>query len=179
MTHDECIPLSKFVGMTYEQLHKKDRCDGFYDWFCADKALPGKARRLSAVVRAIVKTKTKLFDPEKTYVFFKNNCPCTGGLYDDLRICDIESGNVLYNVCPRNTWYGNRPTVAFESKEGPDRWEFPLVFDSMKDVRAWFRDPSKFEAKAEDVKVETGHSRGWGYRYKTVNMHVCRPKEAK
>ena len=35
------------------------------------------------------------------YVFFKNNCPVNGPLYDDFRICDVESGNVIYTVIPK------------------------------------------------------------------------------
>ena len=71
-----------------------------------------------------MKTDTSLFDPERTYVFFKNNCPCSGGLYDDLRICDIKTGKVLFNVCPKNPWYGYRPCVAFDAEDA-DRWENP------------------------------------------------------
>ena len=41
-------------------------------------------------------------DLDSTYVFFKNNCPFDGPLYDDFRICDIESGNVLYTVTPKS-----------------------------------------------------------------------------
>ena len=125
------IPLSELVNMTYEEIHKKDPFDLFYDWFAKDSSLPGKARRLLASTRAIVKTGTKAFDPKKTYVFFKNNCPCCGPLYDDLRICDIESGDVLFNVCPSKKavyWHGN--------------WDGE-VFESMKELRDWFR---RFEA---------------------------------
>ena len=139
---DKEIPLSKLVKMTQDEIAKADSCQLFYDWFCSDKALPGKSKRLMSSVRAIVKTGTKMFDPDKTYVFFKNNCPCVGGLYDDLRICDIESGDVLFNVCPRNPWCGNKPTVYFEGN-----WNCGLTFASMKDVRAWFKDRSQFETR--------------------------------
>lgn len=126
------IPLSQLVNMTYEEIHKKDPYDLFYDWFTKDSSLPGKAKRLLASVRAIVKTGTKAFDPGKTYVFFKNNCPCCGGLYDDLRICDVESGAVLFNVCPSKKavyWEGN----GWNGDE----------FGSMKELKDWFKN---FEA---------------------------------
>lgn len=126
------IPLSQLVNMTYEEIHKKDPYDLFYDWFTKDSSLPGKAKRLLASVRAIVKTGTKAFDPRKTYVFFKNNCPCCGGLYDDLRICDVESGDVLFNVCPSKKaiyWNGN----GWGGTE----------FGSMKELKDWFKN---FEA---------------------------------
>ena len=72
---------------------------GWYDWFCDDKSLANKTSRLGIKVKQIAAS--PLFDNEKVYVFFKNNCPCFGGLYDDFRICDIESGDVLYTVIPR------------------------------------------------------------------------------
>ena len=137
--------------MSQQELDAASSCYFFWDWFCKDASLPGKSKRLMASVRAIVKTGTKLFDPDKTYVFFKNNCPFEGGLYDDLRICDIESGDVLFNVCPRDPHSGYRPRVAFESDDGTDRWGDPLVFETMKDLRAWFKDPSKFETTKTDI----------------------------
>ena len=39
-------------------------------------------------------------DPEKHYVFFKNNCPMVGPTYDDFRICDLETGDVVFTVIP-------------------------------------------------------------------------------
>jgi hypothetical protein len=170
---DKEIPLSKLVKMTQDEIAKADRCQLFYDWFCKDTSLPGKSKRLMSTVRAIVKTGTKLFDPNKTYVFFKNNCPCSGGLYDDLRICDIESGDVLFNVCPSDPWCGYQPRVAFESDDGVDRWANPLVFETMKDLRAWFKDPSRFET----VKVKMRAPGRWADD-RTVD--VCKVKaEAK
>lgn len=166
---DKEIPLSKLVKMSYDEIHKLDSCDLFYDWFAKDSSLPGKSKRLMASVRAIVKTGTKLFDPDKTYVFFKNNCPCSGGLYDDLRICDIESGDVLFNVCPSDPWCGNRPRVAFDSDDGKDRWSDPLVFDSMKDLKAWFKDPTRFETAKTDVY-------GAGRWPRRVSVSLCKVK---
>lgn len=74
--------------------------DLWYDWFCRDSALYNKGVNLITKLARIVKVNNGKFDPEKTYVFFKNNCPCVGRLYDDFRICDIESGDVIYTVIP-------------------------------------------------------------------------------
>lgn len=74
--------------------------DLWYDWFCRDSSLMSKGRSLLTKLARIVKVNNGKFNPEKTYVFFKNNCPCVGKLYDDFRICDIESGDVIYTVIP-------------------------------------------------------------------------------
>ena len=72
-------------------------CNNFFDWFCKDTSLRNKAIRLYRNVRTFVKN-TPSLDLDKHYVFFKNNCLLGGSLYDDFRICDIESGDVIYNV---------------------------------------------------------------------------------
>jgi hypothetical protein len=74
-------------------------CFNFYDWFCKDKSLKNKATRLFMLVKRWVKNRNT--DTDKVYVFFKNNCPMNGPLYDDFRICDIETGDVVWTVIPK------------------------------------------------------------------------------
>ena len=75
-----------------------NNCYYFYDWFCKDKALAGKAKSLMAKAK---KFAIKMnVDLDKHYVWFKNNCPMNGPLYDDFRIANIETGDVVYNVSP-------------------------------------------------------------------------------
>ena len=69
---------------------------GWYDWFCKDTSLRNKTKRLGNIVKKI-KDGGKV-NLDTTYVFFKNNCPCVGRLYDDFRICDIKTGNVIYTI---------------------------------------------------------------------------------
>ena len=83
-----------------------DDCFYFYDWFCKDKSLERKARSLMTKVKKFVKAAK--IDVDKTYVFFKNNCPFYGKLYDDFRICDHETGDVIYTVAPSLGYDGKK-----------------------------------------------------------------------
>lgn len=73
-------------------------CFNFYDWFCKDSSLENKARALYPKVKTFLKHNPQI-DPTQVYVFFKNNCPMRGPLYDDFRICTPEQ--VLFTVIPK------------------------------------------------------------------------------
>ena len=93
---------------TREQLEKflkgkKFESHNFYDWFCRDSALEKKSENLFKKLNSI--SKSSKFDLDKTYSFFKNNCPIKGATYDDFRICDLESGNTIYTVSYRKGIY--------------------------------------------------------------------------
>lgn len=86
------------VGINAEQkLH-----DLWYDWFCPDSQLT--RRGISLLKRLYVISKSKRFNPETCYVFFKNNCPVSGPTYDDFRIVDDESRDVFYTVNSDAVW---------------------------------------------------------------------------
>lgn len=81
------------------------RCYNFYDWFCQDSSLEKKAEKLFKATKRFCQKFN--IDTDKYYVFFKNNCPMSGPLYDDFRICDIETDDVIYNVTPKSGHTGN------------------------------------------------------------------------
>jgi hypothetical protein len=73
--------------------------DIWYDWFCTDKQLPKRAKRLAQILAYFV-AREKMDDAylANKYVFFKNNAPCVGKLYDQLSICEKGTGKVLYCI---------------------------------------------------------------------------------
>ena len=88
-------------------LTEEDIEDLWYDWFCKDAALVNKGKGLLARLAKLNKVNNNKFNPDRTYVFFKNNCPCRGRLYDDFRICDIETGDVIWTVVPKSGFNAN------------------------------------------------------------------------
>lgn len=132
--------------------------DMWYDWFCKETSLVNKGRKLLTRLKAI--SPSPRFDATKTYVFFKNNCPLHGKLYDDFRICDIKSGDVVYCVTPAEgyevtsgqaTVWGNTPGTKHEFRE--------LVRGTWKDVKLFF------QTTDENVLKEL---REWAARLETM-----------
>jgi len=71
---------------------------GWFDWFCEDEELKSKLDGLFPKVKQLAASSK--IDTDTMYVFFKNNCPVNGELYDDFRFCEIETGDVVYTVVP-------------------------------------------------------------------------------
>jgi hypothetical protein len=106
---------------------------GWYDWFCRDSSLKNKTKNLGNKIDQI--KESKRFNPEKCYVFFKNNCPANGSLYDSFSICDLESGDVLFWVTPRNGHDIHRGKAqVFSSND----FENPAAEGSWLDIKKWF-----------------------------------------
>lgn len=107
---------------------------GWYDWFCADKALAGKTRKLYKKLIKILESPK--FDCDKTYMFMKNNCPASAEkhLYDDFRICDIETRKVIYCVTPKSSFSGKAEIFDADKNE-------TVLVGSWQEVVAWFLEP--------------------------------------
>jgi hypothetical protein len=107
---------------------------GWYDWFCRDASLKGKLDRLFPKVKLIAGSKK--IDQDRNYVFFKNNCPCFGSLYDDFRFCDMKTGDVIYTIVPASGHERTKGRAELWGRE--NGFEKPLVEGTWRDVRAYF-----------------------------------------
>lgn len=107
---------------------------GWYDWFCSDKALAGKTKKLASKVKRIAKSAK--VDLDNMYVFFKNNCPMNGSLYDDFRFCDLKTGNVIFTITPKSGHKCQNGAAEVWGKEND--FEKPLVQGTWKDVLNFF-----------------------------------------
>lgn len=91
--------LKNFDAGMYDSTATSVQCDaGWYDWFCKDTSLVNKTKSLTKKLKQIVRSPK--INQDTMYVWFKNNCPVNGRLYDDFRIADLATDNTLFCVVP-------------------------------------------------------------------------------
>ena len=118
---------------------------GWYDWFCKDSSLANKTKTLGAKLKTLLPSPK--IDQKSTYVFFKNNCPMNGTLYDDFRICDIKTGDVIWTITPR---VGHKSADGAAEVWGKENsFDGPIVHGTWKDVVAFFKGGAEKPAAAE------------------------------
>ena len=110
---------------------------GWYDWFCKDSSLVNKTKRMGNIIKKVKDGgKVNMAD---WYIWFKNNCPLNGPLYDDFRFADIETGEVQFTIQIDCCW-NLRKYVVWGRKEpgAPFNSEKPLFeSDSAKELVEW------------------------------------------
>lgn len=130
---------SSIQEVVNSELTDKEILNLWYDYFCKASSLVNKGRALIRKLKKIYKLNElsgrKYFDPNKTYVFFKNNCPFCGNLYDDFRICDLETREVIFTI----------QVNRYDQKHSAELWGLPNNFEgailegSIKDVYNYFK----------------------------------------
>lgn len=107
---------------------------GWYDWFCRDTSLKAKTANLGK--KAIQLMQSPKIDSETMYVWFKNNCPMIGRLYDDFRIADLETGDVIYTIIPSSGFAATSGRAEVYGRE--NAFKSPLAVGSWKDIKNFF-----------------------------------------
>ena len=72
-------------------LYNEDNFYGFYDWFANQSTLKRRMQLMMPKIKFLVKE--GLVNGDTNYVWFKNNCPMSGGTYDDARISLLDDTN--------------------------------------------------------------------------------------
>lgn len=106
----------KFRAGTFNAQDRYTQCAaGGYDWFCRDEALAGRLKKIARVVMGV----TDPFILDNYYVWFKNNCPLSGPLYDDVRFEPL-SGNRegKYFVVSLDSPHENEKWVLYTERKG-------------------------------------------------------------
>lgn len=113
---------------------------GWYDWFCKDGALYRKTEKMGNIVRQ-VKAGGKV-DLQNWYVWFKNNCPLNGPLYDDFRFSDLDTGDVQMTIQINCCWNKHIYCVYGRTPDGETHWDEPMFeCDTRKELIEWFNSP--------------------------------------
>ena len=122
----------------FELPDRKTQIDaGWYDWFCKDSSLKNKTKKIGNIIKGIkAGGKVNLKD---WYIWFKNNCPLNGPLYDDFRFANLETGEVQFTVQIDCCWNKHKYCVYGRTFDGIGHWDKPLFeTDSIKELLAWF-----------------------------------------
>lgn len=114
---------------------------GWYDWFCKDSSLRNKTYKMGKIV-AKVQNRGKV-DIDQCYVWFKNNCPLNGPLYDDFRFASLEDGEVQFTIQIDCCWNQKKYTVWGRRSHGAEFQNDKPLFetDSVRELVKWFNEP--------------------------------------
>lgn len=94
---------------------------GWYDWFCQDEALAARLQRIGKVVMGI----TEPYILDNYYVWFKNNCPVSGPLYDDVRFEPLAGDrDGKYFVVCLDSPHETEKWTLYTERHGYDEAEF-------------------------------------------------------
>lgn len=127
--------IANFDAGKYDSPSVNTQCDaGWYDWFCSSTSLRNKTIKLTKKLKMILKSSK--INQDTMYVFFKNNCPFDGSLYDDFRICDIETGDVIFTIIPASGCASERGKAIVYGRQND--FKGPLAEGSWKEVKNFF-----------------------------------------
>lgn len=117
---------------------------GWYDWFCRTESLKNKTYTMGKIILK-VQSGGKV-DMDNWYLWFKNNCPMRGPLYDDFRFADMETGDIRFTIQINSCWnehlytvYGRKP---LPNGEWEDHFDKPLFeCDDSRKLAKWLNTP--------------------------------------
>ena len=134
--------IENFLNGQYDAADVKTQIlAGWYDWFCKDSSLVNKTKKMGNIIKQVKDGgKVNLKD---WYVWFKNNCPLNGPLYDDFRFARLETGDVQLTIQIDCCWNNHRFSVwGRRSKDSEFEHEKALFeTDSQRELVKWLNTP--------------------------------------
>lgn len=122
-----------YINGMYNEKDCHTMCEaGWYDWFCSDKALCNRLKKFGSIIKKIDND----FILDNYYVWFKNNCPCRGPLYDDMRFEPMDENlrdELYFLVCVDCPWDNKK----FGIVTARNNYEKEYEFATQKEVVEW------------------------------------------
>lgn len=133
-------------------------CAGWYDWFCSDDALAGRLRQIGKVVMGI----TEPFILDNYYVWFKNNCPVCGPLYDDVRFEPLlGERDGKYFVVSKDSPHEKQKWALYTERHGFNQPEYECdnQQEMVKYINGLGRELAEAEKPALPPKAKPAHKK--------------------